>query len=328
MWLPSKLLFIYNEENDNRNALMQALIMAKNSQASVTIASVLPSILNTEALISSEFEDSDLYQSMMQAHLNLLDSLGDYAEGVEVHHKLLLGMPFIEVIKEAMAAKYDLVVKAADNEGLLNRVFGSEDMRLMRKCPVPVWLVQQKLTGDENSDKKPVILATVDASEDYPEQELQTRQSLNFSVIEIAVSIALAEGAELHLLSVWTANYESSMRGPLIGTATDQVDRYVDDLKHQHDESLNRMLEHTYSLLGDDVEQYIKPKVISLKGSPRKKIAEYALQIDASLVVMGTVARTGIAGFIMGNTAENILLQLQQSVIAVKPQGFVSPVAL
>jgi len=43
---------------------------------------------------------------------------------------------------------------------------------------------------------------------------------------------------------------------------------------------------------------------------------------------MGTVARTGIQGFIMGNTAENILNQLDCSVLAVKPPGFVTPVTL
>jgi nucleotide-binding universal stress UspA family protein len=43
---------------------------------------------------------------------------------------------------------------------------------------------------------------------------------------------------------------------------------------------------------------------------------------------MGTVARTGIAGFFMGNTAESILTQLECSVLTLKPQGFVSPVTL
>ncbi|WP_169303148.1 universal stress protein [Thalassotalea mangrovi] len=327
MWLPSKLLFIYSKENDNRQALTEALNMAKNAQASLTIVTVLESILNTEALMSTDLEDSELYQSMMASHRELLTSVSEFTEDVKIDHKLLLGMPFIEVIKEARAGNYDLVVKAADNEGLLNRVFGSADMRLMRKCPIPVWLVQQDFAQDMDRQKPKIVLATVDASENYPDQELQTRQDLNLKVIEIAVSIALAEGAELHLLSVWHAEYESGMRGPLVGMAEQDVDKYVDDLKHQHDESLNRMLAHAYKLLGEDVEQYIKPKVISLKGAPRKKIAEYARHIDASLVVMGTVARTGIAGFIMGNTAENILLQLHQSVIAIKPSGFVSPVA-
>jgi nucleotide-binding universal stress UspA family protein len=43
---------------------------------------------------------------------------------------------------------------------------------------------------------------------------------------------------------------------------------------------------------------------------------------------MGTVARTGINGLLMGNTAEMILTQIDCSVLAVKPQGFVSPVTL
>jgi nucleotide-binding universal stress UspA family protein len=41
---------------------------------------------------------------------------------------------------------------------------------------------------------------------------------------------------------------------------------------------------------------------------------------------MGTVARTGISGFIIGNTAENILQKIDCSLLALKPQGFVSPV--
>jgi nucleotide-binding universal stress UspA family protein len=50
-----------------------------------------------------------------------------------------------------------------------------------------------------------------------------------------------------------------------------------------------------------------------------------AKQLHVDLVVMGTVARTGIAGLFIGNTAETILEQLQCSVLAVNPLGFVSP---
>lgn len=41
---------------------------------------------------------------------------------------------------------------------------------------------------------------------------------------------------------------------------------------------------------------------------------------------MGSVARTGIPNFIMGNTAESILGQVKCSVLVVKPDGFISPV--
>jgi universal stress protein E len=41
---------------------------------------------------------------------------------------------------------------------------------------------------------------------------------------------------------------------------------------------------------------------------------------------MGTVGRAGIAGLLIGNTAEKILHQVECSVMTVKPDGFVSPV--
>jgi nucleotide-binding universal stress UspA family protein len=44
------------------------------------------------------------------------------------------------------------------------------------------------------------------------------------------------------------------------------------------------------------------------------------------VLVMGTVARTGIPGFIIGNTAESVVQQLSCSLLALKPNGFISPV--
>jgi nucleotide-binding universal stress UspA family protein len=41
---------------------------------------------------------------------------------------------------------------------------------------------------------------------------------------------------------------------------------------------------------------------------------------------MGTVARTGIKGLLIGNTAERVLQRLRVSVLATKPAGFTSPV--
>ena len=58
----------------------------------------------------------------------------------------------------------------------------------------------------------------------------------------------------------------------------------------------------------------------------RGRLDALRAQLDADLVVMGTVGRTGIAGLFIGNTAEMVLEQVQCSVLAVKPAGFVSPV--
>jgi len=42
---------------------------------------------------------------------------------------------------------------------------------------------------------------------------------------------------------------------------------------------------------------------------------------------MGTVCRTGVAGLFIGNTAEKVLRQVDCSLLTVKPEGFVTPVA-
>ena len=47
---------------------------------------------------------------------------------------------------------------------------------------------------------------------------------------------------------------------------------------------------------------------------------------DIDLVVMGTVARRGLAGLLMGNTAEHMIQELRCSVFALKPAGFRSPI--
>jgi nucleotide-binding universal stress UspA family protein len=81
-------------------------------------------------------------------------------------------------------------------------------------------------------------------------------------------------------------------------------------------------------LLGKDAAGYLQPKTHLVKGSARREIPALAKQLEVDLVVMGTVARTGIPGLIMGNTAEAILGQIDCSVLAIEPPGFVTPVSL
>lgn len=51
-----------------------------------------------------------------------------------------------------------------------------------------------------------------------------------------------------------------------------------------------------------------------------------AQRID--LLVMGTVGRTGIPGFFIGNTADSVLRQVDCSVLAIKPDGFHTPIKI
>ena len=63
-------------------------------------------------------------------------------------------------------------------------------------------------------------------------------------------------------------------------------------------------------------------------GPAQYVVPRSARELAVDLVVMGTVARTGIDGFFMGNTAERILGELDGSVLTMKPPGFTSLVTL
>jgi nucleotide-binding universal stress UspA family protein len=78
---------------------------------------------------------------------------------------------------------------------------------------------------------------------------------------------------------------------------------------------------------GRDAVQFLNPRKHLVKGPARLEIPVLAESLAVDLVVMGTVARTGVAGLFIGNTAEAILEQMECSVLAVKPEGFVTPVS-
>jgi nucleotide-binding universal stress UspA family protein len=63
-----------------------------------------------------------------------------------------------------------------------------------------------------------------------------------------------------------------------------------------------------------------------LKGESGHLIPQLAAKLKVGLIVMGTVSRTGVAGLLIGNSAERILRRVDCSVLTVKPDGFVTPV--
>ena len=140
-------------------------------------------------------------------------------------------------------------------------------------------------------------------------------------------SLALSESAELHIVHASTVLGEGSFRG-LGRTPEDEVIPYVEDVRQHHERNLNLLMDETCGKLGKSTLDYVMPRVHLLKGSPCKEVPVFADRFEPDLVVMGTVARTGISGLFMGNTAETILNQLNCSLLAIKPSGFVSPVTL
>jgi len=314
------ILCVVDSNSDCGDTLARALTLAINNQASLTVIEVIDEIPPNTTLFERTLSSIDLQTEIITEHKNQLQALvAPLGHDIEIKVKVLTGILFLEVIYEVLRNGHDLVFKTTESSVFLNRVFGSDDMHLLRKCPCPVWLVKP-----ESPKVYQTILAAVDVDFDYPPEEQNTRQLLIQQILKMAGSLAISECAELHIIHAWLAKYEGAMRGAFIARPEEEVTSYVESVKLQH--ALN--LDEKINNLEKDVPGCNKPKKHLMKGDPRLEIPAFAKEIKADLVVMGTVARTGLAGFFMGNTAETILNQLDCSVLAIKPPGFKTPVAL
>ncbi|MGD8933316.1 MAG: universal stress protein [Gammaproteobacteria bacterium] len=318
------ILCVVNTELNDASALEHAVKLAVNNHARLTVVEVIDEIPPNTTLLERTLSPVDLQAKMIAEHQERLQELvSPWSHKIEMKLKVLTGILFLEVIHEVLRNGHDLVFKTAEPGVLLDRVFGSDDMHLLRKCPCPVWLVKPK---SPKTYKK--ILAAVDVEDSYPAEELNARHLLNHQILEMASSLALSEFAELHIVHAWVAIAESFMGGGFAARPEKEIDAYVEEVRQKHSHNLNVLLSEVIDKLGQYALEYLKPEKHLLKGYPRKKVPELAEKINVDLVVMGTVARTGLSGFFMGNTAEAILNQLDCSVLAIKPQGFVTPVTL
>jgi len=102
----------------------------------------------------------------------------------------------------------------------------------------------------------------------------------------------------------------------------------VDEEEATHRQWLEKLVVEHAVPVANKANDYLKPELHLTKGPARHTIPLKARELDVDLMIMGTVARTGIPGFFIGNTAESILSQIDCSVLTIKPPGFVSPVNL
>ena len=313
------ILCVIGRRGDHCQALARSVNLAESNQARLRVVMVAEKISLGMGMPEGGPVSEQLQSAVLRGSEELLKSATrPYRDCVDIDSGVLVGTPFLEVIREVLRSRHDLVVKTAEDPEWLDRLFGSDDMHLLRKCPCPVWLLKPGVARRFRN-----ILAAVDVDDAHSPEELELRLTLNDQVLQLAASLAVAEFARLHIGHAWDAIGVDSLRGGFLRNLKAQLDLYFEQVRLHRKDNLDRLLQRLVSDVGPEVLE-IKPHLV--KGAPREAIPALASAVEADLVIMGTVARTGIAGFIVGNTAEMILSQINCSVLAVKPPGFSSPV--
>jgi universal stress protein E len=309
-----KNILYYTDANvDNHVALERAAELALRNRGRLTVTGVVNQLPRDLQILVPVTPPADL-QDMA------LDDLRDRLErvvrpvrqkGLRVRVEVRIGSPFLEIIRAVLAQQHDLVMLTAEGSSLKRALFGSTSLHILRKCPCPVWVLKP---GSQRHFKR--ILAAVNPNP-YDEEH----QSINTLIMELATSLARLESSELRVVHAWNVEGEDALRRWHKHLTAADVDRLVRDTEATHKVWLNELLaKHPVTGIPHDIHL--------LKGDPAEMITNLAAKRRIDLIVMGTVGRTGIPGFLIGNTAETVLRQVNCSVLAVKPPGFVSPVSL
>lgn len=308
------ILVIVDGLNDNCVVLEQASMLSLQNEAQLTVATAVKEIPHSVRLLAASKLSAQFQEQIVEKHrrqlVDMAASLRD--SGVQVEAQVLYGTPFLEIIRQVLSARHDLVIIGAEgDDGLRQALFGSTTMHLMRKCPCPVWVLKPTQTGQLGR-----ILAAVDPNPAHPDHCV-----LNTIIMQLSTSLAQQYSAELHIVHVWNYEYESILRWQDINMSQTEVNRFLHEVREEHGCQLEALLQQ-YDLSD------LAHKVHLMKGEAGKLIPKLARSQKIDLLVMGTVCRTGVAGLIMGNTAEDVLRHVDCSVLTVKPDGFKTSVTL
>ena len=209
---------------------------------------------------------------------------------------------WIEITRMALRDRADLVVVGKRNvsrEG--GRRLGLVATKLLRKCPGPIWVVRPA-----HDLVHRLVLAATDLT---PVGDL---------AVKYAGYIAQRHDCNLHVVHAWQMPFALQLRSASM--SEEEFSEAVDEIKQ-------RCNDHIAEALSDYPCQD-GLTVHTSKGDPSQVIREAVAHLDPDLLVMGSISRAGIAGVLLGSTAERLLDLVECSILAVKPEDFVSPIQL
>lgn len=213
------------------------------------------------------------------------------------------------ILAKARETQADLIVRAARKRSRIDRLLlGATDWELVRRSPQPLWLVKRSL---DPAARPPAVVAAVDPM--HPSDE---KAALDRKLVRTAADICALFGGRLHLFH---AENPSAAVAPVASASHHvamPVMRMGSDLIAELQAQRRRKLSELAALAGVPDE-----RVHLVAGHASTALQDLVEEEGLDIVVTGAVARGRLERLLVGNTAEEILDDVDCDVVVVKPDA-------
>ncbi|TPH15893.1 universal stress protein UspE [Litorilituus lipolyticus] len=308
-----KILVVVDPTRNEQKALKRAIELAtrltESAGEAVNITaffSIFDFSYEMTTILSSSERDAMRQMVIKDKQQWLDDKVKELAPSLDIQSEVVWhNRPFEAIINQVIEHDYDIVIKGThQHDKFKSVVFTPTDWHLLRKCPTPVLLVKEHEWPKDGN-----ILAAINVGSDEEEH-----LSLNNKITEQASKLADLIDANVHLVN----SYPGTPVNISIEIPEFDSTEYNNAMLKHHQDS---MKEHANKFNVDPSNTFVE------EGLPETVIEQVAQKIDAELLILGTIGRTGISAALIGNTAEHVIDHLNCDVLALKPDGYISPLA-
>lgn len=281
------------------SAIGEAQRLAAANDAKLTLYAVVPEPPRLQQMLRLGAKQQPIETLLADERRARLTAFSEALDCPAVEVDVAVGNPPLEIIRRVIVAGHDLVVLASDNSELSAATI----RRLLRLCPSPVWVLRPNFDGAR-------VLAAVDPGDD---------PGLNRLILDLAASQAMRYAGEFHVIHAWEPYGLSAFLGSEFMPTSPAI---LAELATDAEEAHRAAFEATLS----DANIAQNAQLHLVDGSPHRAIIGLIELCRIDLLVMGSVGRGGLDRLLVGNTAEQLLKDVECSVLVVKPPGFISRV--
>ncbi|MGF1689827.1 universal stress protein UspE [Photobacterium kagoshimensis] len=303
------ILVVADPAQDNQPALSRAAHLAQGSpETKITLfLAIYDFSYEMTSMLSSDERQAMRKGVVQQREEWLKDIIRPFVDDGLTIELLVVwhNRPYEAVIAEVFSNHHDIVIKAThEHDKLGSVIFTPTDWHLLRKCPCPVLMVKEHKWPDKGK-----IIASVNLAADS-----ETHEALNDCIINEAKRFADTLNAEVNIVNA----YPSTPVNITIELPEFDPASYTDAVRGHHLTSMKALRQKH----GIPEEQ-----TCVVEGLPEDVIPQVAEELDAEMVILGTTGRTGLSAIFIGNTAEHTIDSLNCDLLALKPEGYISPLA-